>query len=58
MSYNSKNVRTVAEILYCTNRANLTERECQKSCESNQNGEGYEQKETNYVKELSFKFIH
>ena len=58
MSYNSKNVRTMAEILYCTNIANLTERECQKSCESNQNLEGYEQKETTYVKDLSFKFIH
>ena len=58
MSYNSKIVRTVAEILYCTNGANLTERECQKFCESNQNGEGYEQKQSTYVKELSFKFIH
>ena len=48
----------MAEILYCTNIANLTERECQKSCESNQNLEGYEQKETIYVKDLSFKFIH
>lgn len=51
----------MAEILYCTKGANLTERECQKSCESKQNWEGYKQKETTYVKEFpsssSFKLV-
>ena len=44
MSYNSKNLIAVAEIIYSTSRPNLSERACQKT---------YEQKETTYFNPFS-----
>ena len=50
MGYNSKNIRTVAKRFQCRSRTNLSERACQKSCESIQNWGSYGQKENTYFK--------
>ena len=58
MSYNSKNVKAVAELFNCPNRPNISEGAYQESSESSQNWGSYGQKETTYLSELSFKFHH
>ena len=49
----------VTPTLQCTNQPNFPESACQNSCESSQkNCKHYQQKETIYIKKLSFKFHH
>lgn len=52
MSYNSKNIRTVAGTFWCTSRANLSESALERFREGSKLGiwGSYEQKENTYIK--------
>ena len=54
IGYNSKSIRAVVKNFQCRNRPNLSEDQCQKSCESNQNQESCGQEDITYFKEPFF----
>ena len=45
-------------MFYCSGRSNLSESECQKSCESKQKWGSYGKKRPPTLRKLSFKYSH